>query len=245
MADTTNATSIRGDRPRHSRTPCPARGRLRVGIIVAGAALALMSCFSGAAFAAVPDSGHAGLSVAVKPDKPGPGKPAEGEGKPAHGNSGKSGETERGKPAHGDDRAEDRGDDDRPGGGVGLGRLVRDGLTEEQAGDLAAELGRCLTDDKVDDMRPGQVKRLAHAAGLSTPELRDLLAEDDDSHPGHGLGRLMRDGLDGDQADDVAREARNRLERDDLKDARLGRLLQAAHACGITTQEFKDLLDGD
>jgi hypothetical protein len=190
-------------------------------MLVVGAALAL-TCFEGAAFAAVPDSARARISVAVQPAKPG-----------------------RGMSAHGNSDAKDHGDDDHPGNGVGLGRLVRDRLTDDQADDLAAELRTCLSDDKVEDMRLGQVNRLVHAAGLNTQELRGLLIEDDDSHDGRGLARLVRGGLADGQADDLAEELRGRLEREDVKDLRLGKLLRAAHACGITPQEFKDLLDGD
>ena len=199
---------------------------LGVGAIVAGAALALAS-LDGVAFAAgqgatVRDpSSAAGLVTAQDPVGAGVGVAA--------------------KP----DKPDKRRGDDHSGNGAGLGRLVHGGLDDGQADDLADELDDCLTDGNVEDMRLGQIKRLAHAAGLKTQDLKELLAEDDDSHPGRGLGRLVRDGLDDDQAEDLADELRERLEAGDLEDLRLGKILQAAHACGITTDELKDLLGDD
>lgn len=247
MADKASAASIHEQRPRQRGARRPGWHWLRSLLVIAGAAVAL-TFLDGSALAAVSDSGRIGIPIATKPEKPGRGKPAEENGqveehgngqahKPAHGN----GQAEE----HGDSQAQKQGHDDHPGNSAGLGQVVRDGLTDKQANDLAAELRACLAEDKVQDMRRGQLQRLAHAAGLGTPELRDLLAEDDDSHPGRGLGRLVRGGLTDGQADDVAGALRDRLERGDLTDVRLGRLLQAAHACGITTQEFRELLDKD
>jgi DNA-binding transcriptional MerR regulator len=116
-------------------------------------------------------------------------------------------------------------------------------LTDDQADDLAAELRECLTAEDVEDMRLGQVKRLTHAAGLSTHELKELLAGDDAAP--RGLGRLVRGGLSEEQAGDVADELRDRLEAEDLERLKLGKVLQAAHACGITTEELRELLAED
>jgi hypothetical protein len=204
---------------RRPETGCSARGpglRLRVGAIIAGAVLAL-ACLDGAASALARDAGvlpdAAGVTMAAKPDKPD--KPNKGE----------------------------RDDDKQSDHGAGLGRLVRGELDEDRADDLADELRDCLNEDDLEDMRGGQVKHLARAAGLSKHELKEILAEDDE--PGRGLGRLARDGLSEGQADNVADELRDRLEAEDLEDLKVGHLLQAAHACGITTHELKELLAGD
>lgn len=58
-------------------------------------------------------------------------------------------------------------------------------------------------------------------------------------HPGNGAGL---GGLTDDQADNLADELRDSLEGEDLEDLKLGRVVQAAHACGISTQELKELL---
>lgn len=170
-----------------------------------------------ASAAAVPDAAWAGVATADKPDKPG-----------------------RGKGDRKDEKAGGAGREGHPG----LGGLARGGLTDDQANDLAADLRDCLSDDDVEDMRLGQVKRLARAAGLSTHDLKRLLAGEDDDAP-RGLGRLVRGGLSEEQADDVAKELRDGLEADDLEGLKLGKVLKAAHACGITTDELKKLLAAD
>ena len=136
--------------------------------------------------------------------------------------------------------AEQQGGPHQEHPGLHLGQVVHPGLTKGQADDLAERFRTCATADNVEDMRLGQIKRLAHAAGLSTDELRDLLNED--GVPGKGLGRLWRDGLEGDQADDLAEALREGLEAGDIRTLKLGRLVQAAHACGITTHELNDIL---
>ena len=134
----------------------------------------------------------------------------------------------------------DRGDDKS----VGAKREGHPGaLTDDQADDLAAELRECVTADDVEDMRLGQVKRLARAAGVSTHELKELLAGDDDGP--RGLGRLVRGGLSEEQAGDVSDELRDRLDGEDLEDLKLGKALKAARACGITTEELRELLADD
>ncbi len=124
--------------------------------------------------------------------------------------------------------------------GLHLGQAVHAGLTQEQADDLAEKFGNCATAENVEDMRLGQVKRLAHAAGLSTEELKDLLNES--GTQSHGLGRLWQDGLQGNEAEDLAEALREGLEAGDIQTLKLGHLLQAAHACGITTHELRELL---
>jgi hypothetical protein len=211
------------DRRPEPRRLSRGRGRrLQLGAVVVGAMLAA-TCLDGVAFAwgrdgGVPlHSGTAGVTIAAKPDKPGKGERGGGE---------------------------DRGaaSDERRDQGAGLGQLAH-GVDGGRADDLAGELRNCLDAEDVEDMRGGQVKHLAHAAGLSEHELKDLLAKDDDSE--RGLGRLARGSLSEAQADNVADELRDQLEAEDLEDLKLGHLLQAAHACGITTQDLKESLAED
>jgi len=89
---------------------------------------------------------------------------------------------------------------------------------------------------------------LAHAAGLSTSDLKDLL--DSGAHS-NGLGRLFRDGLDSGEADkleDALRnglDSRDGLDSDDLQKLSVGKLLQIAHVCAVTSRELAELLRED
>jgi hypothetical protein len=122
--------------------------------------------------------------------------------------------------------------------GLHLGQRVHS-LIDNQANELADELEDCTTDDNLREMRLGQIKHLAHAAGLSTGELKDLLGSD--THRS-GLGWLIRNGLESDEAEDLEDALRDGLESSDLQQLSVGRLLQAAHACGLTTSELVELL---
>jgi hypothetical protein len=125
------------------------------------------------------------------------------------------------------------------GKGLQLGLLVRD-LSGDEANALENELDDCTTVDSLQDMRLGQIKRLSHAAGMSTQELKDALSLDDGSHA--GLGRLMRDHLESDEAEELQRGLRDGLQSEDLQELRLGKLLQAMRACGFTPSDVAELI---
>jgi hypothetical protein len=131
------------------------------------------------------------------------------------------------------------GENSPHGQGLQLGRLVRD-LSGNESEALEDELDDCTTVDDLKDMRLGQIKRLSHAAGLSTQDLKDVLDSDDGSHA--GLGRLIRDGLESDEANDLQDKLRDGLESDDLQKLSVGKLLQAMRACGVTPAEVAELI---
>ena len=58
-------------------------------------------------------------------------------------------------------------------------------------------------------MRLGQIKRLAHAAGISTPDLKDILSTND-SHAA-GFGVLMRGELEQSVVNELQSKLRNGL----------------------------------
>jgi hypothetical protein len=123
--------------------------------------------------------------------------------------------------------------------GLQIGRLLHS-MNDNEADALEDELVDCTTVDTLQDMRLGQIKRLSHAAGLSTQELKDALASDDGSH--FGLGRLIRDGLESEAAEELQDDLRDGLQSNDLQKLAVGRLFQAMRACGITPPELAELL---
>ncbi|MDP8924556.1 MAG: hypothetical protein M3O34_17005 [Chloroflexota bacterium] len=235
---------VPAERPRHGAKPRRTGFLLRAGVAVAGAALVLTSLdgvtyaagqgvvardYSAASVLMARDLAGAAVSVADKPENPGRG---------------------RGNGNRGGGQANRQGNDDHPGNGVGLGLLVNGRLDDDQANeladDLADEFANCLNDgDEVENMRVGQIKHLARVAGLSIDDVKEALA-DEESDEDLGLDRLVREELD-DGADELADALGAGIEDsledgEDLDRIKLGHLLQAARACGITTQEIKEML---
>jgi hypothetical protein len=130
------------------------------------------------------------------------------------------------------------------GRGLHLGQLVND-LSGDEADDLADEFQKCTEADKLDDMHLGQIKRLAHAAGISTADLKDILSTND-SHA-TGFGVLVRNNLDDDSViNQLQEKLRNGLDsHDELDNLPPGKIIQAARACGLTPSDIVDILDGD
>jgi hypothetical protein len=124
-----------------------------------------------------------------------------------------------------------------------LGQLVHD-LSGDEANRLESEFEDCTQDSDLRDMRVGQIKRLAHAAGISTPDLKDILSMND-SHP-TGFGVLVRNNLDENSVvNKLQDELRKGLGSDDLQDLPPGKIIQAARACGLTPSDIVDAVDGD
>jgi hypothetical protein len=123
--------------------------------------------------------------------------------------------------------------------GLHLGELVHD-LTGDQSNELADKFDQCTTSQSLQAMGLGDIKHLAHAAGISTGELKDLLKVE--GTQAAGLGQLVNDGLEVDQADALSHALDQTLESSDLQELPVGKILQAAHACGLDPGELVELL---
>jgi hypothetical protein len=158
----------------------------------------------------------------------------------AHHRPGHDGGPPEGSKSHANNK-QNKGDDEKNSGqGLHLGRSLQN-LTDGQADKLADEFKDCTDTGDLRDMKLGQIMRLSHAAGIGNAQLKDLLSSDDG--PGRGLGRLIRNGISSDEAEDLRNALREGLESGDLDDLPVGKLMQAAKACDLSPHELADLLD--
>lgn len=158
----------------------------------------------------------------------------------AHHRPGHDGGPPEGSKSHANNKPNKDNDENNNGQGLHLGRSLQN-LTDGQADKLADEFKDCTDTGDLQDMKLGQIMRLSHAAGIGNAQLKDLLSSDDG--PGRGLGRLIRNGISSDDAEDLRNALRNGLESGDLDDLSVGKLMQAAKACDLSPQELADLLD--